>query len=166
MAWLLPFTSAPTGTCHFNFSSVAHLAFRLLTVGCNRLGRLRCLVDGRTPEGSRRPGDPAYRWSQHIATLQDATTSATTTITKACHSATMTMGPALALSSRIAFRPKVLSVASRLLGVWLTFFLGYSYIMDGPAGAKRTKLVLFSILFDEMHYQHSFHSILFRFMLL
>ena len=56
--------------------------------------------------------------------------------------------------------------ASRLLGVWLTFFLGYSYIMDGPAGAKRTKLVLFSILFDEMHYQHSFHSILFRFMLL
>ena len=126
----------------FQLFKCCSLSFPFTNCWLNRLGRLRCLVDGRTPEGSRRPGDPAYRWSQHIATLQDATTSATTTITKACHSATMTMGPALALSSRIAFRPKVLSVASRLLGVYrVAYILSRLLIHNGrPCGSEKDQV--------------------------
>ena len=56
--------------------SVAHLAFRLLTVGCDRLGQLRHLVDGRSTAWCTDSADTRVR-SQCAMTLQDTTTSAT-----------------------------------------------------------------------------------------
>ena len=57
-------------------SGVAHLAFSLLTVGCDRLGQLQRLVDGRSTAWCTGSADSDAR-SQCATTLQDATTSAT-----------------------------------------------------------------------------------------